>query len=161
VEFARPRIEHKEGRTIAAALPRDIDVLVEMGREFHASSEYAQVFKFNEDALRATMMSLIVSDFGDILVSTVDGTITGMIGLVVFAHPLCGDLTATELFWWVDPHHRGPSGVRLLRQAENWARERGATKLTMIAPNPRVELLYRKLGYGKVETSYALDLTKE
>jgi GNAT superfamily N-acetyltransferase len=44
--------------------------------------------------------------------------------------------------------------VRLLRDAERWARARGAEALELVAPNPRVELLYERLGYTPVERMF-------
>jgi GNAT superfamily N-acetyltransferase len=55
--------------------------------------------------------------------------------------------------WWVEPGHRG-IGVRLYYALERWARARGAVALQMIAPTEAVAAIYRRLGYGAIETIY-------
>lgn len=83
-----------------------------------------------------------------------DGQLTGMIGVFLHPHPFTGERTASEMFWWVDPETRG-EGMRLLRAAEAWARRAGAVVLQMGAPDARVGQFYERLGFTKLETSYA------
>jgi GNAT superfamily N-acetyltransferase len=91
---------------------------------------------------------------GTVLVADVDGTVIGMIGLLVVPHLFSGELTCGEVCWFVDPAHRGSAGLRLLRAAEQWAREAGAVTMQMIAPTARAAALYERLHYTALETNY-------
>ncbi len=86
-----------------------------------------------------------------------NGTPTGMIAMLAYDHPFSGERIAFEVVWWVDPEARG-DGLRLLRAAEEWARDQGIKKMQMIAPNERVGVLYQRLGYLPVETSFQRSL---
>jgi GNAT superfamily N-acetyltransferase len=96
---------------------------------------------------------LITEDASIVFVADQDGELAGMLGMVVYRHPISDEVFASEVFWWVEPEHRG-CGVRLLKAAERWAQRHGATQLQMIAPTPQVAQLYQRLGYSEVETLY-------
>lgn len=108
-------------------------------------------------AMARTATWLIDGDEGTVFVSERDGALTGMIGICVYPHPISGLLTATEMFWWVEPAHRG-HGLRLLTIATTWAKAAGAVEIQMIAPTPAVGRLYTRLGYTQFETAYARTL---
>jgi GNAT superfamily N-acetyltransferase len=127
----------------------DVPALVAMGGEFIASSSYCGRLGDSPEARAALMCRLVEDEAGLLLVLDHDGP-RGMLGMVLYPHPLSGETIAGELFWWVDPAHRG-HGVALLREAEAWAREHGAVKVQMIAPNDRVARLYQARGYAPLE----------
>lgn len=145
---------------IRDATPDDIPRLIEMGSRFVRETVYASRLVIDPAALTRTFGLLMSSDVGALFVSEKDGTVTGMIGLLVFEHPFTGELAAHELFWWVEPEHRG-QGLRLLRHAEQWAREAGAHHVHMVAPTRQVEQVYQRLGYTYLEAAYSkpLDVT--
>lgn len=129
--------------------------MVELGTRFIATTRYAGYIGQNQDQMRATLLHLIEN--GLLLVLTIKDVVQGMIGAFVFDHPVSGERTASETFWWTEPEHRG-GGVRLMRAAENWARNAGAKRMQMIAPEERVGKFYEKLGYTQVEITYQRDL---
>jgi GNAT superfamily N-acetyltransferase len=131
----------------------DIPRLLEMGARFVRETVYAGRLVIDPDALARTFGLLIASDVGALFVSERDGVVTGMIGLLAFEHPFTGELAAHELFWWVEPEHRG-HGLRLLKRAEGWARDFGAQHVHMVAPTRQVEQVYERLGYGYLEAAY-------
>lgn len=137
---------------IREAVLDDIPHLVVMGLHFIRSSDYAGHLDENPDALFDTMLRLIESEDALLLVEDT-GNPTGMLGAVLFSHPLSHQRFFSELFWWVEPEHRG-NGLALLRAAEEWAAERGASHSIMISPDDRVSRLYETLGYAKLETHY-------
>lgn len=136
---------------IRLATAADVPRLVEMGRRFRSETGYAK--HLAENPAKMTELAQQLAAAGGLLVSERSGEIVGMIGFVIFPHFLSGETTAGEVFWWVEPEHRG-EGVKLLREAERYARARGATKIQMIAPTDRVALLYQRLGYEFVEANY-------
>lgn len=142
---------------IRAASLVDVPRMVEMGQRFRNETVYAaQRHPWTEMATLAAR--LIVSDAAIVLVAERDGRVVGMFGALLFAHHLTGLQTAGELFFWVEPEHRG-CGVRLLRRAERVATARGAVSMQMIAPTPDVETLYGRLGYTPLEVAYEKGLT--
>lgn len=140
---------------IRKATPEDIPRLVAMGTRFLTETVYCGRVLVNPDAMARTLTLLLASDVGGLFVSEQDGTVTGMIGLLVFEHPFTGQLAAQELFWWVEPEHRaGGNALRLLKRGEQWAAAAGAHHVHMIAPTAAVGQLYERLGYGYLETGY-------
>lgn len=143
--------------TIRQAGTTDVPKLVEMGVKFLSSPPYSELITPDPDAMVVTATRLIEGG-GVVLVATVDDEVVGMLGLALFAHPISGLLTVAEVFWWVDPTKRGRAGLKLLREGEEWARNRGASTLHMIAPTEGVERLYTLKGYRKTEVSYQKEL---
>jgi len=131
---------------IRLAKEDDLDRLVQMGLRFRGESSYRTKISANPEKMRETAKILV--DKQSVLISE-----HGMLGFVIYDHFLSGEKTAGEVFWWVDPDHRG-EGVRLLRQMERQARQVGAKNLQMIAPTERVGQFYERLGYEYVESSY-------
>ena len=142
---------------IRRATPDDTGRLIEMGQRFVAETEYAGMIVVRPERLAATIAGVLAHPDGVILVSDTEGGVSGMIAMLVYDHPYSGERMAFEVVWWVDPEARG-GGVRLLKAAEQWARERGSIAMQMVAPNEQVGALYRRLGYSPVETSFQRSL---
>jgi GNAT superfamily N-acetyltransferase len=138
---------------IRYATEADIARLVEMGERFATETVYRDRIPVNPGAMAKTAALLILGDRGVVFVSEAAGRVVGMIGLLLFENPLTAEISVSEMFWWVEPEHRG-RGVRLLKRAEQWASDCGAVKLHMIAPTPEVGQLYERLGYAQLETTY-------
>lgn len=142
---------------IRRAMLSDMPRLIEMGQRFASSSEYAGRVEVDPEQIAHSVAAMLDNPMAVVLVSGSDATITGMLLAVLYEHPFSGKLTATELAWWVEPEARG-DGVRLLRAAETWARESGAVRMQMVAPNERVATLYQRRGYEALETVYQRSL---
>jgi hypothetical protein len=128
----------------------DIPCLVEMGGRFVRTGPYAGRIADRPDVLETLMRQLIEMDDGHVLVLERAGLIAGMIGMVVYPHPISGDRIAGEVFWWCEAKGRG---LELLRAAEQWAWTRAAAAVHMVAPNDeRVNRIYRGLRYTPLET---------
>lgn len=140
---------------IRLALHGDIPRAVDMGRRFIRETSYAGGIGDNPERLALTAARLIDGDDSALFVADERGEVAGMIGVYTYVHPYSDELFATELFWWMDPERRG-AGVRLLRAAEGWARDRGAKALQVVAPrsNDRLGGFYERLGFERVETCY-------
>lgn len=123
-----------------------------MGREFVETSPYGQHYRLNQDQSRRTLGWIITN--GVVLVAEGTSGLIGMLGAAVTPHLVTGELCGSEFFWWVRPDARGTVGVRLLRAAEAWAKTAGATSMLMVAPDERVERLYERLGYSRLEVAY-------
>lgn len=131
----------------AAEIPR----LLEMGERFHSTSEYSKHVGWDPQKTLELATNLVAQK--NLLVIDSNGSLLGMLGMVFFPHFLSGEVIAIEVFWWLEPEHRG-EGKKLLKAAEGLARERGAKRMQMIAPNERVGILYKRIGYTFVESAY-------
>lgn len=144
--------------TIRRLTERDVPAVVEMGLRFLASPEYRTYFTGDASRLEILIRMGVGSEgMASWVAEHEDGTLVGMLGVVVFNHPMSGERVASEIAWWVNPEARG-IGMRLLREAERWAKAQGATRLLMVAPNDRVGGFYQRLGFSPVETSYQRSL---
>jgi GNAT superfamily N-acetyltransferase len=137
--------------TIRLAGVDEVERLVEMGERFHRESSYKEHVAHNHEQMIALATNLVAA--GNILVMEFNGALVGMIGFMVLPHFLSGEVIGIEVFWWLEPEHRG-EGKKLLKAAEDLARERGAKRMQMIAPNERVGVLYRRMGYEFVESAF-------
>jgi len=140
-------------RVIRPATHEDVPALVVMGQQFARTEMYRDSLYENPDQITVVMTSLIANEGGTILVLESKDVLIGMMGIICTPHFLSAEMCASEIFWWVTPGHRG-DGVRLLRAAELWAKECGATKLQMVAPTERVGRFYDRMGFTRIETGY-------
>ena len=142
--------------TVRRASIEDVDAIVAMGRQF-LTTDYAHALIVDDTSLR-TLAGKFASGATDVIGLVVRSEThdpIGMVGAFVYAHPLSGERTVSEMVWWVDPDWRGSSvGTRLLHGLEAWAADQGATRLEMIAPSDRVGAFYERLGFQRVETHY-------
>ena len=123
-----------------------------MALEF-LEQQYAEHLSGNRQALTEMFETLMERPAGCVIVAETDGVLAGGICGHVYRHPMSGNLVASEVGWWMDPHKRG-AGMRVLRAFEAWARAHGAEAIQMIAPNARVGSFYARLGYRLAETTY-------
>jgi len=120
--------------------------------------EFAVEYGFvpSPDRILSVIDSLAAGEDSALLVTN---TLDGVIGLVAKVHPFGEDVMAQEIVWWVDPAARkNGTGTKLLRAAEDWARDRGAKTMLMVAPNDAVGLYYNSIGYKPFETFWKRSL---
>lgn len=134
----------------------DVEAIVAMGERFRSQTAYATTIAHSPESMRTFTTRMVSGDDSLVLVADdpTTGALVGMISVLLYTHHLSGVRQAHEVVWWVDPDARGSLGVRLLRDAEQWARDHGAATLDLIAPSPRSEALYDRLGYTPVERLY-------
>ena len=53
----------------------------------------------------------------DCSVPSGDGAIVGMLGFIIHDHFISGEKVAGEVFWWMEPEHRG-DGLKLLDETK-------------------------------------------
>lgn len=132
----------------------DLPRLCELFERFRAESQYAQFGPAHPEVSTPFIASLVTLETGVVLVVELDARIVGAIGMLVTPHPLSGVRCAMELFWYVEPEHRG-RGAWLLRRAEAWAVEHEARFISVVSPqSPDVDRLYEALHYQRGETSW-------
>jgi GNAT superfamily N-acetyltransferase len=143
---------------IRKATAQDIPACVEMGRLFHAESGVADLVPFDADSVRGVMEKLVDGGDGVLLVAELEGQLIGMTSGIAYPHYFNqAKKAAQELFWWVLPEKRGgTAGVRLLTALEHWAKDVGASTLTMICLpiDSPAESIYARTGYRPIERSF-------
>lgn len=141
--------------TIRRATLADVAAIVAMGLRFQAGTTYAKHLTATADTLTAIAWHLLESADAAIWLAEREGIPVGLIAAALYVQPMSGALIGTEICWWMDPEARGGrTALRLVRTAEQWARDRGATVFQMMAPTPAVGRFYEALHYDAIETHY-------
>lgn len=145
---------------IRHAVPADLPELLRMGKAFHAVTGVADLIPLDEATLERTFLQLMQG--GCLLVVEGENGLVGATGALLHPHYFnSAHITGQELFWWVDPDHRG-IGAELLNALEAWVKEQGAHSFSMIALEAleprRVGVIYRRRGYRPTEHSYLREM---
>ena len=82
----------------------------------------------------------------------------GLLGVLFINHMFTGRRIGIQWWWWVQPSARNGSGLLLLKAAEKWAMEHGATALQLLAPSPNFRSLCERLDYRPIEMMYQKEL---
>jgi hypothetical protein len=137
----------------------DIAALIELGRPFLSAHPLLQSVAITDEQLQGALTNII--DRGVIIVAeSIDGSLVGMLaGMICPVWCAPETLVATELAWWMKPGNRhGMTAIRMVKDFEDWASQRGATHFVMSSiPSfgPRSSQLIERLGYQLVETAFA------
>jgi GNAT superfamily N-acetyltransferase len=118
---------------------------------------------FDPVIFRRTWDTLIKAGVGVLFKIAVGDKMVGGLGGTIYGDPNDGQLVAQEMFWFVDADHRGGMApIRLLKNFEDWARSRGASRVHMahlleLQPD-KIRDFYERRGYKAVEVVYSKDL---
>lgn len=97
----------------------------------------------------------VIGKSGKVLVDEQDGKIVALLALFIGPHFYSGELTASELMWYVEPEFRQSfTALRLLRAGEKVAKTLGAKSMVFTAPTIEVGKAYSQLGYEPIEVNY-------
>lgn len=141
--------------TIRRASYADIPSIVDMGRKFYETTDYAPAFcSESVESLARTIL-----DSGFILIADRGGIPCGMAAMLVAPFPFNMSVkTACEVAWWVDYDARGEGvGRALFHAIEPAARELGVSQIEMIhlqGSPPQARDLYLSDGFVPTHTSY-------
>lgn len=139
---------------IRPATDADIAQLVELGRLAHAESPRYCGVKFSKKRAREFATMLVFFEWALVLVAEADGHVVGALMGVVAPHCFSSQLYASDIFFYVEPAHRGSTvGARLLREWERLLVADGRVKESALGISSeigdieRTRKLYEKLGY--------------
>lgn len=142
---------------ISTATEHDLDQLAEMGYLF-ADLYGKNLMKFRASIFVKKMKEFMQGGQGIVLCLHQKWDLKGAIAGVIYENVFDGEPCATELFWYVWPGAERGAGTMLLEAFEEWARSRGATRVTMayMVHNMPAALanFYEKKGYAAFETHY-------
>ncbi len=142
---------------IRPAVAGDLPRLQIMGAKFFDATGFDRWFRWNPRTFAKAVTNFMASESAVVLVC--DGPHGAVAMAAALAYPNWFDedsLTAQELFWWVEPDHRGgPLGAALHRGLEDWARNKGSYTMEMGAiESLRPDVLaaaYARKGYEPKE----------
>jgi len=140
---------------IRTATQADIPRIVELGTQSLKDGPYAGMLKDTPENSAVLALKIIGGNGKVLLYENEAGRVCGLLGFILFPHYFTGELTATEIMWYVEPEERkGGGGMFLLWEAEKEAKKMGATRMGFSAPDDKVSEIYARFGYKKIETTF-------
>lgn len=144
----------------ADSIPAYVDMLA----AFHATCPVSELITFDPEGTAEFLRTAITNDNFLALYAEVDGAPVGIASAAIYPmyfNPSA--LAAQEMWWWIEPSHRGSGAARgMFKALENWAAAYGATALFMVAlHNDNVERmgkLYARSGYKPMERTFVKGL---
>jgi hypothetical protein len=131
-----------------------------MTRRFVKETAYADFIIPSDSVIKTWLTALINSQDSFIILSDGDSGIAGAMGFSIVPHFLDGKQASFELFWWVEPEHRGVGG-ELFRFYEQFIINRGVGRSFCVAPEGKgatIASFYERQGYSKFETTFVKEL---
>ena len=147
--------------TIRCAVIEDVPAIIEMGTKFYAASKCADVIAgFDPGSFEVTVQRMMVPESGGLILLAMAGDQpAGMAGVLIY--PCFFNLQilfAQEVFYWVEPQHRGHGGPVLLDGLEVVCKGLGANVMILAATSglrdKALAELYARRGYRAGENSF-------
>ena len=150
---------------VRKAIATDLEQYVKLAQDFHEASPMHGVADFDEQGYSNFFLQSIIDPNIGIWLAEIDNEIVGITGALVY--PLYfspTNLVAQELWWWLTPASRGSgAGGKMFKQIEQWAQEKGAKALFMIALEDdraaKMEKVYVRAGFKPLERTFIKEVT--
>ena len=150
---------------VRKAAESDLAKYIVLAESFHVASPMHGVIAFDAAGYSQFYLSSLQNDSVGIWLAEIDGEIVGISGAV--AYPLYFNPSAIvvqELWWWLTPASRGGgAGGQMFKQIEQWAKDKAASALFMIALEDnqakKMENLYTRAGFKPMERTFIKEVT--
>lgn len=150
---------------VRKATETDLPQYLVLAQAFHAASPMHGSIEFDVPGYSQFYLSSLQNDSVGIWLAEIDGQVVGICGAV--AYPLYFNpaaLVVQELWWWLTPASRGSgAGGQMFKQIEQWAKEKNAAALFMIALEDnrakKMENLYTRAGFKPMERTFIKEVT--
>jgi RimJ/RimL family protein N-acetyltransferase len=150
---------------VRKAIATDLEQYVKLARDFHEASPMHGVADFDEQGYSNFFLQSIIDPNVGIWLAEINNEIVGITGALVY--PLYfspTNLVAQELWWWLTPASRGSgAGGKMFKQIEQWAQEKSAKALFMIALEDdraaKMEKVYARAGFKPLERTFIKEVT--
>jgi len=150
---------------VRKATEADLPKYIVLAESFHMASPMHGVINFDPDGYAQFFSTSLQNDSVGIWLAETDGEIVGISGAI--AYPLYFNpsaLVVQELWWWLTPASRGSgAGGQMFKQIEQWAKEKNASALFMIALEDnrakKMENLYIRAGFKPMERTFIKEAT--
>lgn len=142
---------------VRPATANDVPGIVDMARQFYATTSYCDWAPFNPETVSALATGLLNEHV--MLVAEHDDALVGMVGLFVVPFMFNADMTAAyEVVWWVNEEARATgAGKALLGAIEPACQAKGCDAIQMVhlrnSP-PQAAMIYERAGFVHTESSY-------
>jgi GNAT superfamily N-acetyltransferase len=150
---------------VRKATETDLPKYIVLAESFHMASPMHGVIGFDAAGYSQFYLSSLKNDSVGIWLAEIDDEIVGICGALVYPmyfNPSA--LVVQELWWWLTPKSRGSgAGGKMFKQIEEWAKERNASALFMIALEDnrakKMENLYVRAGFKPMERTFIKEVT--
>lgn len=145
---------------VREATIEDLVRYIELAQEFHDASPMHSFAAFEPDGYSVFFANALQNPDIGVWLAELDGEIVGITGALIY--PLYFSPSkhiAQELWWWLTPQARGTgAGGQMFKKIQEWASDRGADALFMIALEDervgKMEKLYRRAGFKPLERTF-------
>ena len=145
---------------VRKAIEADLPKYLVLAQTFHAASPMHGAIEFDTSGYSQFYLASLQNDSVGIWLAEINNDIVGICGAV--AYPLYFNpsaLVVQELWWWLTPASRGSgAGKQMFQQIEQWAKEKNAAALFMIALEDnrakKMENLYIRAGFKPMERTF-------
>lgn len=149
---------------VRPATAADLDQYVVLAKDFHEASPMNGISAFDVEGYGQFFLSALNNPDVGIWLAEIDSKIVGITGAMVY--PLYFSpthLVAQELWWWLTPTARGSgAGAKMFNQIEQWAKEKNAKSLFMIALEDdraeKMEKVYIRAGFTPLERTFVKEV---
>lgn len=150
---------------VRKATETDLPQYLTLAQAFHTASPMHGAIEFDVPGYSQFYLSSLENDNVGIWLAEIDGAIVGICGAI--AYPLYFNpsaLVVQELWWWLTPASRGSgAGGQMFKQIDQWAKEKNASALFMIALEDnrakKMENLYLRAGFRPMERTFIKEVT--
>jgi GNAT superfamily N-acetyltransferase len=134
----------------------DLEEMVKLGELMHKEGAYS-FLPYSKSKIRELGKKFKVWDYGNAWVAIADGKVIGMYVVFITEYFFCYEKICQDFLLYVHPDYRKKNStiaIRLIRKAEEWARERGAKEFcpasSMAISSGRLEKLYNFMKFKTV-----------
>jgi N-acetylglutamate synthase-like GNAT family acetyltransferase len=148
----------------------DVEHLVELGRQIHAESRFAQM-PYAQEKLRGNLRGLLkLQDERQthcfILAENSEGEVIGILIGALEEFFFSDAKSANSILLWVDPAYRGsPAALRLIGAFHDWARQRRAQEVCILVLSGvsigKTDRFLRRLGFVQTGGNYRMPLLQD
>ena len=150
---------------VRKATETDLPEYIKLAQAFHTASPMHGSIGFDVPGYSQFYLSSLQNDSDGIWLAEIENKIVGICGALVY--PLYFNpsaLVVQELWWWLTPASRGSgAGGQMFKQIEQWAKDKNASALFMIALEDnrakKMENLYIRAGFKPMERTFIKEVT--
>lgn len=143
---------------IRLATHEDIPQIVRLGSLSLKGGPYEKLIVDKPEHTKKLAIQML-NGGGKVLLWEENGNVSGLFGMLIVPHPFTGEITASEIIWFVEEKERsGGAGIKLLWEAEASARQAGARKMQVSGPNEQIGAIYKRYGYKHIEVVFLKEL---
>lgn len=151
---------------VRKATINDLEAYLPMARTFFETTSFSKVVDFDPKGFGEFYINALQNPNIGVWIAEHDGVAIGIAGALcypMYFNPAY--VAAQEIWWWLEPGARGKGAGQLMyQQIQDWAHERGAKSLIMVAlENEKTNQfvrLYARQGFKPMERNFFKEIAK-